>query len=52
MRAVATLGWDRAMEKTGQQAKAVKSAINAQWIYPPVGSPETILAKVGRFSNG
>lgn len=43
--AVMTSGWDRAVEKTGEEAKAIKRRINTQVIYPPAGAPgETLLA--------
>ena len=34
--AVLTKGWDRAVEATGEQAKAIKRHINTQLIYPPL----------------
>jgi len=33
--AVLTQGWDRTVEATGEQAKAIKRRINTQLIYPP-----------------
>lgn len=33
--AVLTKGWDRRVEKTGADAKALKQQINKEWIYPP-----------------
>ncbi|MGW1543055.1 NAD(P)/FAD-dependent oxidoreductase [Streptomyces sp. NPDC002309] len=41
--AVVTTGWDRVVEKTGDQGKALKRQINAEWIYPPVDDAEAIL---------
>jgi NADH:ubiquinone reductase (H+-translocating) len=43
--AVITLGWERRIEKTGSEGKAVKQLINTQIIYPPAdGSAEALLA--------
>jgi NADH:quinone reductase (non-electrogenic) len=43
--AVITQGWERHVEKTGAEGKAIKRWINTQLIYPPVeGSAETLLA--------
>jgi len=39
-----TKGWDRQVEKTGDEAKALKKNINKNRIYPPAGSAENILA--------
>jgi NADH dehydrogenase len=36
--AVLTQGWDRAVAKTGAEAKALKRRINTQVIYPPAGA--------------
>jgi NADH dehydrogenase len=36
--AVITQGWDRRIEKTGSEGKAVKRLINTQVIYPPADS--------------
>lgn len=41
--AVLTAGWDRAVQQTRQEAKALKRSINAEWIYPPVDDAETII---------
>jgi NADH dehydrogenase len=41
--AVATKGWDRQVQMTGEEAKTLKKQINAEWIYPPVDDAETIL---------
>jgi NADH dehydrogenase len=41
--AVLTTGWDRAVARTGAEAKALKQSINAEWIYPPVDDAELIL---------
>ncbi|HLH86925.1 MAG TPA: FAD-dependent oxidoreductase [Xanthobacteraceae bacterium] len=35
--AVLTQGWERLVEKTGEEGKAVKRLINTQIIYPPAG---------------
>lgn len=43
--AVVTCGWDRQIDKTGPEGKAVKRFINTQVIYPPAdGTVEAILA--------
>jgi len=43
--AVITQGWERRIEKTGDEAKAVKRLINTQVIYPPAdGTAEALLA--------
>jgi NADH:ubiquinone reductase (H+-translocating) len=42
--AVFTRGWDRAVQMTGAEAKAVKRQINCVRIYPPRGERENILA--------
>lgn len=36
--AVFTEGWDRAMQKSGAEAKTIKRRINTQVIYPPPGA--------------
>lgn len=41
--AVLTTGWDRTVALTGEEAKALKRSINAEWIYPPVDDAATIL---------
>lgn len=41
--AVLTTGWDREVQVTGSEAKAVKHQINTEWIYPPVDDEEAIL---------
>jgi NADH:ubiquinone reductase (H+-translocating) len=41
--AVLTRGWDRTVEATGENAKAIKRRINTQLIYPPVET-DAILA--------
>src|SRR5690606_22182552 len=44
--AVFTRGWDRLVEKTGEEAKAMKRFINTQAIYPPAdGSVEALIEK-------
>lgn len=45
--AVFTSGWDRQVEKTGAEAKAIKRAINTERIYPPSGNRQKILAVAG-----
>jgi NADH dehydrogenase len=43
--AVITQGWERRVEKTGAEGKAVKRLINTQVIYPAAdGTPEALLA--------
>jgi NADH dehydrogenase len=43
--AVITQGWERRVEKTGTEGKAVKQRINTQVIYPPAdGTAEALLA--------
>jgi NADH dehydrogenase len=43
--AVITQGWERLVEKTGEEGKAVKRLINTQVIYPPAdGTAEALLA--------
>lgn len=43
--AVFTRGWDRQVEKTGSEAKAMKRLINTKVIYPPAdGTTEALLA--------
>ncbi|MDT8399260.1 MAG: FAD-dependent oxidoreductase [Pseudomonadales bacterium] len=42
--AVLTAGWDRVPQKTGMEAKAIKTQINRVLIYPPNGSREELLA--------
>ena len=43
--AVITQGWERRIEKTGAEGKAVKRLINTQVIYPPAdGTAEALLA--------
>jgi NADH:quinone reductase (non-electrogenic) len=41
--AVLTTGWDRTVQATGEQAKAIKRRINTQLIYPPADG-DAILA--------
>ncbi|MBL3529342.1 MAG: FAD-dependent oxidoreductase [gamma proteobacterium endosymbiont of Lamellibrachia anaximandri] len=45
-RALYTSGWERAIQKSGDEAKKLKQQINTQWIYPPVGTRDQILATV------
>ena len=43
--AVITQGWERRVEKTGSEGKAVKRLVNTQIIYPPAdGTAEALLA--------
>lgn len=42
--AVFTLGWNREVEMTGEDAKAVKRKVNTELIYPPSGDRKSILA--------
>lgn len=42
--AVYTEGWDRQVKYVGQEAKALKTQINTQWIYPPVAKRDEALA--------
>ena len=43
--AVIAHGWDRRVEKTGDEGKAVKRLINTRIIYPPAdGTAEALLA--------
>jgi len=42
--AVFTSGWDRQVQKQGEEAKQIKQMINGQWIYPPKGDRDAILA--------
>lgn len=44
--AVFTRGWDRTVQMTGAEAKALKRQINSARIYPPRGEREQILAGV------
>jgi NADH:quinone reductase (non-electrogenic) len=41
--AVLTTGWDREVQMTGSDAKALKHRINTEWIYPPVDDEDAIL---------
>jgi NADH dehydrogenase len=41
--AVLTAGWERQVQATGEEAKALKRQINTRLIYPPSGSREEIL---------
>jgi NADH dehydrogenase len=42
--AVYTEGWERKVVLTGAEAKALKTQINTQWIYPPAAHRESALA--------
>ena len=44
--AVFTRGWERRVEISGAEAKAIKRAIMEQTIYPPIGDRAAILAAV------
>lgn len=44
--AVFTTGWDRQIQMSGDDAKNLKRQINTEWIYPPVGTRQEILAAV------
>lgn len=41
--AVLTEGWDRNVQMTGAEAKALKHVINSEWIVPPVDDAEAVL---------
>jgi NADH dehydrogenase len=41
--AVLTHGWDRDIVMTGLEAKALKTSINSEIIYPPEGDIEALL---------
>nr|WP_319554168.1 FAD-dependent oxidoreductase [uncultured Vibrio sp.] len=36
--ALFTTGWERTVEKTGEEGKGLKQQINNEWIYPPLAS--------------
>lgn len=42
--AVYTEGWDRQVKLSGAEAKALKTKINTEWIYPPSGTRAEMLA--------
>ncbi len=42
--ALFTRGWDRKVEATGADAKAIKQEVNTIWIYPPKADRATALA--------
>jgi len=42
--AVFTTGWERTVKLRGDAAKERKRGINTEWIYPPTGDKNTILA--------
>jgi len=44
--AVFTTGWDRQIQMSGDDAKNLKRQIHTEWIYPPVGTRQEILAAV------
>jgi NADH dehydrogenase len=41
--AVVTAGWDRDVQITGVEAKALKQQINSEWIYPPLDDGAAVL---------
>jgi NADH dehydrogenase len=41
--AVLTMGWDRRVEKVGQEAKSHKMRTNRERIYPPVNNPADLI---------
>lgn len=42
--AVFTTGWERTVAQAGAEVKALKQTVNTQWIYPPKGDREALLA--------
>lgn len=50
--AVTTTGWERNINLTGREAKAMKQAINTKWIYPPTESAEAIWSAAGQLGKG
>jgi len=42
--AVYTEGWDRQVKLSGAEAKALKTRINTEWIYPPSANRAEALA--------
>ena len=42
--AVFTTGWERTVAQAGADVKALKQTVNTQWIYPPQGDREALLA--------
>jgi NADH dehydrogenase len=42
--AVYTEGWDRQVKMAGAEAKALKTKINTEWIYPPSGDRAEVFA--------
>lgn len=42
--AVYTEGWDRQVKLAGAEAKALKTKINTEWIYPPSGDRAEVFA--------
>jgi NADH dehydrogenase len=38
------MGWERAIQQSGAEVKALKQMVNTQWIYPPVGDRAALLA--------
>jgi NADH dehydrogenase len=41
--AVLTDGWNRDVQMTGTEVKALKQKINSEWIYPPLDDAEAVL---------
>ena len=41
--AVLTDGWNRDVQMTGMEVKALKQQINSEWIYPPLDDAEAVL---------
>ncbi|MED7828167.1 hypothetical protein VXC91_41405 [Streptomyces chiangmaiensis] len=40
---VVTTGWERTVQKTGEQSMSLKCQINSEWIYPSVDDADAIL---------
>ncbi|WP_309076217.1 FAD-dependent oxidoreductase [Paenarthrobacter sp.] len=45
--AVVTSGWERTVLMTGSAGHDLKTTINTEWIYPPAGDGEALLAAAG-----
>lgn len=45
--AVVTSGWERTVLMSGQDGKALKRTINADWIYPPLHDADALFALAG-----
>ncbi|GAA2331568.1 NAD(P)/FAD-dependent oxidoreductase [Streptomyces kunmingensis] len=50
--AVVTAGWERTVQMTGPEAKAMKQNINTLWIYPPADDAEALLVQAGQQAKG